>query len=243
MAKGLPTFARKVFDTLLDDHSSDLDVPGTLIALYDVHTSCAPTGISSQAHTTIDPSIRSYYARAYKFTRTIEKSLEGFAAREIKPLVLSIDLDGLACKVELIPLWLKRSPPFTLMIWETELVYGMDTAYFPQHNSGFYYGLFESHDLLAGFSTGTVVDDGVKNLLAAWKACQDWKDYGQARNGRLIEQRSGDVYKRHQIFGLHWPTLIEYLYRALLCCDGCGTGKTHESNGLCRLFVALLPFQ
>ena len=33
MAKGLPIFARKVFDTLVDDHGSDLDVPGTLVAL------------------------------------------------------------------------------------------------------------------------------------------------------------------------------------------------------------------
>ena len=72
MAKGLPIFARKVFDTLVDDHGSDLDVPETLIALYDVHTSCAPTGKFSQAHTTIDPSIRSYYARAYKFTILIQ---------------------------------------------------------------------------------------------------------------------------------------------------------------------------
>ena len=44
----------------------------------------------------------------------------------------------------------------------------------------------QAHDLLVGFSTDTAVDDGVKNLLAAWKACQDWKDYGQAHNGRLI---------------------------------------------------------
>jgi len=42
-----------------------------------------------------------------------------------------------------------------------------------------------------GFSTNKAVDDGVKNLLAAWKACQDWKDYGQAHSDRLIG-RNGD---------------------------------------------------
>ena len=51
-----------------------------------------------------------------------------------------------------------------------------------------------------GFFTDTAVDDGVKNLLAAWKACQDWKDYGQAHNDRLIG-RNGDpqrVLKKSQ---------------------------------------------
>jgi len=32
---------------------------------------------------------------------------------------------------------------------------------------------------------------------------------------RSGEQRLGDVHKRHQICGLHWPTLMEYLYQAL----------------------------
>ncbi|KAI4640110.1 hypothetical protein J4E93_008910 [Alternaria ventricosa] len=192
IGKGIRILSKKVFDTLVDDHGSDLDVPGTLFALYDVHTSVSPTGIFTQAHTTTDPRLRAYFSRAYKFTRTIDKSLENFVARGMKPFLLSIGLDGFACKADLILPWLERSPSFTLIIRETELVYGMDIAYFPQHDSGFYYGFFESRDLLVGLSADTAVDDGVKNLLTAWKACQDWKEQGrQANNGRLIG-RNGD---------------------------------------------------
>lgn len=45
----------------------------------------------------------------------------------------------------------------------------MDVAYCPQDESGFYYGLFESHDLRQAFSAEKAAVDAVKNLLAAWK--------------------------------------------------------------------------
>ncbi|KAI4914887.1 hypothetical protein J4E90_004923 [Alternaria incomplexa] len=191
LADGIKIWAKNLFDEFANDYDSNEGINATLIAMSYVHTSVAPTGKFSQAHTTTDPTRRAYYARAHKFTYNIDRFLEHSTARGTKPIILSIGLDGFACKATLILPWLQRSPSFTLIVRETELVYGMNISYFPQHNSGFYYGFFESRDLLVGLSTQTAVDDGVKNLLAAWKACQDWKDYGQAHNGRLIG-RNGD---------------------------------------------------
>lgn len=85
LADGIPIFARNDFNTFVDDYGSDMDVTATFIALCDVHTSCTPTGKFSQAHTTIDPSIRLHYARAYKFTHAIDESLEHFVAHEPSP--------------------------------------------------------------------------------------------------------------------------------------------------------------
>ncbi|KAH6865015.1 hypothetical protein BKA58DRAFT_443075 [Alternaria rosae] len=150
-----------------------MDVTATFIALCDVHTSCMPTGKFSQAHTTIDPSLRLYNARAYKFTHAIYGILEHFVARGTKPILLSIGLDGFACKPDLILPWFQRSPPFTLVIRENKLVYDMQVTYFPQHESRFYYGLLESHDLRQALSAEKAAEDAVKNLLAARKACQD----------------------------------------------------------------------
>jgi hypothetical protein len=45
---------------------------------------------------------------------------------------------------------------------------------------------------------------------------------------RLDQQRAGDAHKPHQICFLHWSILMEFHYKAVFCCDGCGTGKTHE---------------
>jgi hypothetical protein len=51
----LKIYANNVLDAFVNDYSSDKDITGSFIALYDVHTTCAPTGKFSEAHTTIDP--------------------------------------------------------------------------------------------------------------------------------------------------------------------------------------------
>ena len=177
--------------TRLADCDVTSGLRGTFLAKDNIHTSVFPTPKAVKIHHIFDKTLRAYTSQAHKFTRAIDKTLEDSAARGIKPLLISIGLDGFACKADLILPWLQRSPSFTLIVRETELVYGMIAAYFSRQDSGFYYGFFESHDLLAGSYSDTAVDDAFKNLSAAWNACQDWKDYGQAHNGRLIG-RNGD---------------------------------------------------
>ncbi|KAI4932103.1 uncharacterized protein J4E92_004002 [Alternaria infectoria] len=191
LADGIKIWAKNLFDEFAIDYDSKEGIDATLVAMSYVHTSVAPTGQFSQAHTTTDPTRRAYYARAHKFTHNIDSFLEHSTARGTKPVILSIGLDGFACKATLILPWLQRSPPFTLIIRENTLAYGMDAAYFPQYPSGLYYGFFESQELVQALSTDKAVGDAVKNLLGAWKACQDWKDGSPAHNGRLIG-RNGD---------------------------------------------------
>ncbi|KAI4614180.1 hypothetical protein J4E80_006871 [Alternaria sp. BMP 0032] len=42
------------------------------------------------------------------------------------------------------------------------------------------------------------------------------------------QQREGDPHKAHQVCFLAWSISMEVLYGVVFCCDGCGTGKTHE---------------
>jgi hypothetical protein len=132
----LKIYANNILDAFVNDYGRDKDITGSFIALYDVHTTCAPTGKFSEAHTTIDPAVRLYWAHANKFTHAIDERLEKFAASGINPFLLSIGLDGFACKADLIMAWLRRSPPFTLVIRETGLIHGIDAAQFPQYSSG-----------------------------------------------------------------------------------------------------------
>ena len=151
LADGIKIWTKTLFDEFANDYDNNEGINATLIAMSYVHTSVASTGEFSQAHTTTDPTRRAYYARAYRYTHTIDRFLEHFTARGTKPIILSIGLDGFACKADLILPWLQRSPSFTLIIRSPDLVFGMDLAYFSQHNSGFYYWLFEAMTFLWDF--------------------------------------------------------------------------------------------
>lgn len=100
-------------------------------------------------------------------------------------------LGGWACHAPLILQWLKRSEAFTLIIRETELVYGMKEEFFPKHASGLYYGRFSSKNIEKSIESGLSTDSATENLLKALKACQDWKFQSPSNNGRQIG-RNGD---------------------------------------------------
>lgn len=106
------------------------DSTAVFYALYDVHTRLVPTGQFSEAHKTTDPSQRSFFARAHSFTMNIDQQLANLAKNCGKPYVVSIGIDGLACKESLMLAWLKCSPKFMLVIRETELSRGMQEKYF-----------------------------------------------------------------------------------------------------------------
>jgi len=128
LADGIKIWAKNLFDEFANDYDSNEGINATLIAMSYVHTSVAPTGKFSQAHTTTDPTRRAYHARAYRYTHTIDRLLEHFTARGTKPIILSIGLDGFTCKADLILPWLQRSPSFTLIIRSPDLVYRLDIA-------------------------------------------------------------------------------------------------------------------
>ncbi|KAI4614181.1 hypothetical protein J4E80_006872 [Alternaria sp. BMP 0032] len=184
---GIDTFASPIFDTFQTDHGvAQGSVCGTFLAMDNIHTSVTPTAKDVMLHNIADPVLRQYITQAYVFTRAIDKDLEALASRNVKPVLLSIGIDGFSCNTKLILPWLQRSPRFTLVIRETDLPYGMDEAYFPQYESGFYYGIFDSAEILEQLSVDMSADmsgdNAISNLLAAWNALQAWKDTSPVRS-------------------------------------------------------------
>lgn len=190
---GISTFAQDILDTLKEDHIAMQSCEAVLIACYNVPTRLFPTGIYSEANKSQEnPSFRSTLARAHKFTIAIDRDLYAISVRQpsSKRYVLSVGIDGFACRADLVLKWLKRTPAFTLIIRETELVYGMEEEFFPRSGQGLFWGIFESHDLEESIETGLSTDRGVENLLNAWAKCQSWKDIKAPRRiGRNGDHR------------------------------------------------------
>jgi hypothetical protein len=193
LSDGLSIFAKRAYDYYQSDMNAPSALTAKFVALYDVHTRLIPTGEHSEAHTTNDPSIKSFFSRAHKFTSAIDQAFVNSSQHHSQHnrVLLSIGLDGFACHAPLVLAWLKRSPPFTLVIRETELIYGMSAEHFPKHSSGLFYGTFLSTDIEKSIESGVSVDRATHNLLDAWRACQQWKDASGGNNGRKIG-RNGD---------------------------------------------------
>lgn len=185
LSGGLPIFGKHILDEFRNA-VNEPDATAVFYALYDVHTRLVPTGQYSEAHTTTDPSQRSFFARAHLFTMNIDQQLAKISENSDMPYVVSVGIDGLACKQSLMLAWLKRSPKFMLVIRETELSGGMQEEHFPQCDQGLYWGFFESQDILKSIETGTPTDNAIENLLDEWKDIQGWKDDHPGHNGRVL---------------------------------------------------------
>ncbi|KAJ4367543.1 hypothetical protein N0V83_007127 [Neocucurbitaria cava] len=194
LSEGMPIFAEKLFRTFEEDNKGIENLAGVFLAMYDIHTRYVPTGEHCEAHKVQDPSMKSYLSRAFKFTDAIDKELNSIAiaSPDRARYLLSVGLDGFACVADLFLAWLKRTPPFILVIRETELCYGMKEEFFPMSSQGLYYGFFDSQDLEKSIESGLSTDKAIENLLEAWAKCQAWKDdISTKNNGRTIG-RNGD---------------------------------------------------
>jgi hypothetical protein len=166
---GLPLFGRAKYNSLLNDYPSLFGASAAtrFYALYDVHTSYAPTGLESDAKSTDDPSIRSFFNRARQFTLVIDAALAEMSQQGNPVYLVSIGIDGFGCKASLMLSWLKRSPRFILVIRETELCWGMTEENFPRAASGLYWGFFDTRDIIEALETGKTTGEAVENLIAA----------------------------------------------------------------------------
>jgi hypothetical protein len=70
----LSIFAKRAYDYYQSDMNAPSALTAKFVALYDVHTRLIPTGEHSEAHTTNDPSIKSFFSRAHKFTSAIDQA-------------------------------------------------------------------------------------------------------------------------------------------------------------------------
>jgi hypothetical protein len=193
LKEGIKIFADRTFASFAARADESSGLCAKFVALYDVHTRFVPTQEHTEAHTTNDPSRKSFFSRAHKFTAAVDEALWEVSQEhhEDDRFLLSIGLDGFACHASLLLEWLKRSPAFTFIIRETELVHGMQEEYFPKHSSGLYYGSFKSTDIEKSIESKVSTDNAVQNLLHAWSICQEWKDMTGGNNGRKIG-RNGD---------------------------------------------------
>jgi hypothetical protein len=112
--------------------------------------------------------VRQNLNNAWKYTKAIKDDFIRIT-NFVKPTIMSIGIDGFACKIENILAFMKRNVDFVLIIRETELVYGMQEVYFPQHKPGLYY---ETFDVVRSIETGVPTSAGITNLLEAWKGAQ-----------------------------------------------------------------------
>lgn len=171
---GVRRFAARV----MEDFKSDLACgqAGTIFhARILAKTRHVPTERLNMAFRETHPHVRQNLNNAWKYTKAIKDDLICIA-KFVKPTIMSIGIDGFACKIENIAAFMKRNADFVLVIRETELVYGMQEQYFPRHQSGLYYGSFESADIVRSVDTGVPTSAGITNLFEAWKGAQGWKD-------------------------------------------------------------------
>lgn len=185
LSSGLPLFGKHIASEFRNV-ANEPDAAAIFYALYDVHTRLVPTGQYSEAYTTTDPSQRSFFARAHLFTMNIDQQLAKISQNCDRPYIVSIGIDGLACKQSLMLAWLERSPSFMLVIRETELSGNMQEVHFPRCDQGLYWGFFESQDILRSIETGVPTDSAVENLLDEWRDLQEWKDGHPGHNGRIF---------------------------------------------------------
>jgi hypothetical protein len=73
-----------------------------------------------QTHT----HVRQNLNYAWKYTKAIKDDLISIA-RLVKPTLMSIGIDGFACKIENIVAFMKRNADFVLVIRETESMHGI----------------------------------------------------------------------------------------------------------------------
>jgi hypothetical protein len=206
--EGLPKWAADK----LADHKSDFGLTGWQLPTFfhagaAVQSRSLPASKENIATSTTSSARQTQLARSWEFTNGIVKDLNKIASAlpSGKPTLVSIGIDGFACQISLILPFLKRVPQITWVIRETELCYGMSEKVFPRRQSGLYYGVFDSYDMIAGIearlSTDKAkddchdVDDEVQHLLNVWDTLQNLKDKCRdLKVGRNIG-RNGDHRK------------------------------------------------
>jgi hypothetical protein len=132
------------------------------------------------------------------------KDLEPIATKcKLILILISIGIDGFACNISLILPFLKCVLEFTWIIRETKICYGMSEKVFQRHQSGQYYGVFDSSAIINGIEPRSRHDlhefnDGIELLLQGWDALQAHKDACKNHKvGRTIG-RSGNHRGAHR---------------------------------------------
>jgi hypothetical protein len=184
---------RRYAATIMEDFKSDLacgQAKTIFHARIKAKTRHVPTERLNVAFRQTHPHVRQNLNYAWKYTKAIKDDLISIA-RLVKPTLMSIGIDGFACKIENIVAFMKRNADFVLVIRETESMYDIQKAHFLQHKFGLYYGTF---DVIRSIETDVLTIPGIAHLLEAWRGAQEWKDDNARR-------RIGQNGNHKKVFG------------------------------------------
>ncbi len=117
-------------------------------------------------------------ARARKWTKEIAADLQKAfnEERPIKPILLSVGIDGFTCNTELLLMWLQQVDiSFTLAIVSHGIPL-LDPEHWDLFGKDCYVGLFDSEILLTSLLDRSQAPPAYSELLALWDKKQDHKD-------------------------------------------------------------------
>jgi len=118
---------RRYAATIVEDFKSDFacgQASTIFHARIQAKTRHVPTERLNMAFRQTHPHVRQNLKNAWKYTKATKDDFVSIA-KLVKPTIMSIGIDGFACKIENIIPFMKRNADFVLVIRETELVYGV----------------------------------------------------------------------------------------------------------------------
>lgn len=120
-------------DAIVTDFTNDFQLASVGVifqAGVSAQTCHIPTERLNEAFKEPHAYARRILNNAWKFTNRVETDLVRIN-NATKAIVVSVGLDGFACHAPNLISFLKRNKPFTLVIRETELAFGMEERFFP----------------------------------------------------------------------------------------------------------------
>jgi len=166
-----------------------------ILAHHIARTALPPTNVSAVLHSCSNcttrqlPSLginksmsqdnlhqRLAFHRAFKFTMAITGDIQAANEAGIKPVLISVGLDGWACDERMLLPWLQTSAlQFELVIHLQKLQYGM-TDRFSELHGEIHWWEYQTQSILEALERGSGYDDKTDELIAAWKLLQSGKD-------------------------------------------------------------------
>jgi hypothetical protein len=172
--EGLPLLGQKI----LAHYAAWSSFPGgsaVLHSCYDCPTRYLPASAVDDSFLETTNARRSDRYRAFKFTQAIVNDIEAANQAGIKPILLSVGVDGWACDRRMILPWLQGSTlRFDLVLRLNGLNYGMTDRFVELHHN-VYWATYNPEYILEALEFRSQ-DDKYKELVTVWNTIQDGKD-------------------------------------------------------------------